>query len=72
MRDRKQNEGALVRVITFNGHAVKRQKKIGDNKILVFFFNRTQQIVTPQEWEAGKQNLYYDSTVKRRDIVRTL
>jgi hypothetical protein len=62
-----------MRVVTFNGHAVKRQRKLSDDKILLVFYNRPAQVVSPAEWDAGKQNLFYDSTeVKRRDIVRAL
>jgi hypothetical protein len=62
-----------VRVVTFHGHAVKRQRKVADNNILLVFYSRPPQVVTAEEWEAGKSNLYYDSTTaKRRDIVRSL
>ena len=61
-----------MRVITFEGHAVKRQRKLSDEKILLVFYNRPAMVVTPAEWEAGKKNLYYDNTVKRCDIVRSL
>jgi len=62
-----------VRVITFQGHAVKRQKKVGDDKILLTFYNRPPQCVTAAEWEAGRQHLFYDSSVaKRSAVVRSL
>lgn len=62
-----------MRVVTFNGHAVKRQRKLSDDKILLVFYNRPAQVVSPAEWDAGKQNLFYDSNeVKRRDVVRAL
>lgn len=62
-----------MRVVTFQGCAVKRQRKIADNKILLVFYSRPPQVVSAAEWEAGKSNLYYDSTnTKRRDIVRSL
>lgn len=61
-----------MRVVTYNGHAVKRQKKIGDEKILLVFYSRPPLVVTPTEWEAGKANVYYDANVKRRDVVRSL
>ena len=60
-----------MRIVTFQGAAVKRQRKISDDKILLVFYSQPPMVVTPAEWEAGKQNLYYDSTVKRRDIVRS-
>lgn len=61
-----------MRVVTFRGAAVKRQRKIGDDKILLFFYSRPQLMVTPREWEAEKQNMYYDAGAKRRDVVRSL
>jgi hypothetical protein len=61
-----------MRVVTYNGHAVKRQKKIGDEKILLVFYSRPPLVVSPAEWEAGKSNVYYDANVKRRDVVRSL
>lgn len=61
-----------MRVVKFRGYAVKRQRKIGDDKILLMFYSRAPLVVTPQEWEAEKQNNYYDAGVRRRDIVRSL
>lgn len=61
-----------MRVVTFRGAAVKRQRKIGDDKILLVFYSRPPVVVTPQEWESAKQNMYYDAGVKRRDVVRSL
>lgn len=61
-----------MRVVMFRGSAVKRQRKIGDEKILLVFYSRPPLVITPQEWEAEKQNMYYDAGVRRRDIVRSL
>lgn len=61
-----------MRVVTFRGSAVKRQRKIGDGKILLVFYSRPPVVVTPAEWETEKQNNYYDAGVRRRDIVRSL
>jgi hypothetical protein len=61
-----------MRVVTFRGSAVKRQRKIGDDKILLVFYSKPPIVVTAVEWEAGKANLYYDANVKRRDVVRSL
>jgi len=61
-----------MRVVTFRGSAVKRQRKIGDDKILLVFYSRPPIVVTPQEWEVEKQNTYYDAGVRRRDVVRSL
>lgn len=61
-----------MRVVVFRGSAVKRQRKISDDKILLVFYSRPPLVVTPTEWEAEKTNMYYDANVKRRDIVRSL
>lgn len=61
-----------MRVVTFRGSAVKRQRKISENKILVVFYSRPPMVVTPTEWETEKQNMFYDASVKRREIVRSL
>lgn len=62
-----------MRIVTFQGSAVKRQRKIGADKILLVFYSRPPLVVTPEEWDSGKQNLYYDTkTIKRCDVVRSL
>jgi hypothetical protein len=61
-----------MRVVTFEGQAVKRQKKISDDKILLVFYNRPPRVVTPDQWDAGKQNKYYDGSTPRKDVVRSL
>ena len=61
-----------MRVVVFRGSAVKRQRKIGDDKILLVFYSRPPLVVTSHEWETEKQNMYYDAGVKRRDVVRSL
>jgi len=61
-----------MRVVTFRGAAVKRQRKIDENKILLVFYSKPPLVVTPKEWEAEKANIYYDADVKRRDVVRSL
>lgn len=61
-----------MRVVTFRGSAVKRQRKISDDKILLVFYSRPPLVVTPEEWEAGKTNMFYDASVKRRDVVKSL
>lgn len=60
-----------MRVVTFQGHAVKRQKKVGSN-ILLTFYNYPPMLVTPAVWEADKKNLYYSAELKRRELVRSL
>jgi len=61
-----------MRVVVFRGAAVKRQRKIGDDKILLVFYSRPPLVVTANEWESEKQNMYYAAGVKRRDVVRSL
>lgn len=61
-----------MRVVVFRGAAVKRQRKIADDKILLVFYSRPPLVVTPTEWESEKTNMYYDADVKRRDVVRSL
>jgi hypothetical protein len=61
-----------MRVVTFRGVAVKRQRKIADDKILLVFYSRPPIVVTAAEWETEKQNMYYDASVKRSDVVRSL
>lgn len=61
-----------MRVVTFDGHAVKRQKKIADDKILLVFYNRPPRVVSPAQWDAGKANKYYDGTTPRKEVVRSL
>ena len=66
---RASKEGRM-RVVTFRGAAVKRQRKIGDDKILLSFYSRPPIVVSCSEWEAEKQNIYYEAGVRRRDVVR--
>lgn len=61
-----------MRVVTFNGTAVKRQKKIDADKILLWFYSRKPQVVSVAEWEAGKQNMYFGADAPRHKVVRTL
>lgn len=61
-----------MRVVTFRGAAVRRQRKIGDDKILLVFYSRPPIVVTAAEWNAEKQNMYYDASAKRSDVVRSL
>lgn len=61
-----------MRVVTYKGAAVKRQRKIGEQKILLIFYNQPPLVVTPEEWEEFRGNLYYDANVRRKDVVRTI
>lgn len=59
-----------MRVVEFDGEAVKRQKKIDADKIRVVFYNRPPIVVTVEEWETRSHNKYYSGDVRRRDVVR--
>lgn len=61
-----------MRVVMFRGYAVKRQKKVAPDKIELRFFTRGPLVVTPQEWDAEKENKYYDNNVSRKNVVRAL
>ena len=61
-----------MRVVMFRGSAVKRQQRIGDDKILVVFYNKPSMVVTVREWESEKTNRYTDGTVPRRQLVKNL
>lgn len=61
-----------MRVVMFRGSAVKRQQRIGDDKILVVFYNKPSIVVTVIEWESEKTNRYTDGTVPRRQLVKNL
>lgn len=60
-----------MRVITFRGWPVKRQRKIDENKILVRFYEHPPTTVTVAEWEEGRQEQLFPSGVKRSRVVRT-
>lgn len=60
-----------MRIVQYDGHAVKRQRKISDNEILITFYSREPLVVTPQEWERNAENKYFDDpSLRRRDVVR--
>lgn len=61
-----------MRVVMFRGHAVKRQQKIGDDKILVVFYNRPAVVVSVTDWENEKTNKFTDGTVPRKQLVKNL
>jgi hypothetical protein len=61
-----------MRVVEFRGAAVKRQRKIGPNQILVVFYNSPPEVVSADEWETFSTNQYYEEDVRRCDVVRNL
>jgi hypothetical protein len=61
-----------MRVVMFRGKAVRRQQKIGDDKILVSFYNAPACVVSVREWEAEKTNKFTDGNIPRRELVKNL
>lgn len=61
-----------MRVVMFRGKAVRRQQKIGDDKILVVFYNQPACVVSVREWETEKVNKFTDGALPRREVVRSL
>ena len=61
-----------MRVVMFRGAAVKRQQKIGDDKILVVFYNRPAVVISAKDWENEKANKYTDGSVPRKQLVKHL
>lgn len=59
-----------MRVVEFSGVAVKRQRKINKDQILVQFYNQPPKVVSVEEWAKHSGNKYYDGDVRRRDVVR--
>lgn len=56
-----------MRIVTYNGLPVKRQKKIGHNEIKVVFYDDNPPIVvTVREWQKNSQNKYFDDPKARR------
>jgi hypothetical protein len=59
-----------MRVVEYNGVAVKRQRKIGANEILLVFYDQPPLVVSSKDWEKYSQNRYYNDGVKRSEVVR--
>jgi hypothetical protein len=59
-----------MRVVEYNGVAVKRQKKIGELEIRLFFYDQPPLVVSSKDWEKYAQNKYYTGDVKRSEVVR--
>lgn len=70
--DRYRLESTVsMRIVEYNGHAVKRQRKLADGQILITFYDQAPVAVTPQDWRANSKSVYFDSpNVRRRDVVR--
>lgn len=58
-----------MRTVEFRGSAVKRQRKIGPDQILIVFYDRPPEVVSAAEWETFSQNRYH-TDVRRCDVVR--
>lgn len=61
-----------MRVVEFRGSAVKRQRKIGPDQILIVFYDRPPEVVSVDEWATFSNDQYYAGDVRRRDVVRNL
>jgi hypothetical protein len=61
-----------MRVVMFRDKAVKRQQKIGEDKILVVFYNASAIVVSAKEWETEKTNMFSDGSIPRREFVKSL
>ena len=59
-----------MRVVLFRGAAVKRQRKIGPDQILVVFYDRPPEVVSADEWETFSADQYHEADVRRCDVVR--
>jgi hypothetical protein len=47
-----------MRVVMFRDKAVKRQQKIGEDKILVVFYNASAIVVSAKEWETEDKYVF--------------
>jgi hypothetical protein len=60
-----------MRIVEYNGQAVKRQRKRPDGQILVVFYDHAPIAVTPREWRENSRSVYFDDPeLRRRDVVR--
>lgn len=59
-----------MRVVEFSGVAVKRQRKINADQMLITFYNKPPQVISVKDWERFSGSRYYDNNVRRRDVVR--
>jgi hypothetical protein len=58
-----------MRVVTFRGVAVKRQRKT-EGGILVVYYDRPPEVVSTYEWDEGTRDQYYTDDVRRCEVVR--
>lgn len=59
-----------MRVVTFDGVAVKKQHKTKDGHIKIVFYDLPPRVVTGAEWEARSKSAFYPDDVRRSDVVR--
>jgi hypothetical protein len=66
-----------MRVVEFEGYAVRRQRQVkdahGNIAISVTFYDPEKPaiVVSPATWKSGMTNKYYDDpNIRRRDVVR--
>lgn len=62
-----------MRIVMFEGRAVKKQHRTADNSMRVVFYDNTPpRIVSVEAWRNGATNKYYDGNKRRADVVREL
>lgn len=63
-----------MRIVMFEGRAVKKQHRTADNLSMriVFYDNTPSRVVSVEEWRNGATNKYYDDNVRRSDVVRNI
>lgn len=59
-----------MRIVTYKDWPVKRQKKIGDDKLLLRFYERPPITVTLAEWAEHKGDRFFPAGVRRRNVIR--
>jgi len=58
-----------VRVVTYNGRAVKKQHRTPDGQIKIRFYDAPPEVVSVEEWKRNTQNQYYAPGIRRREVV---
>lgn len=58
-----------VRVVTYNGRAVKKQNRTPDGQIKIRFYDAPPEVVSVEDWQRNSQNQYYAPGIRRREVV---
>jgi hypothetical protein len=59
-----------MRVVEYHGVAVKRQRKISKNEMVLTFYNKDPQVVSVRDWAKYSNSKFYNDDVRRCDVVR--